>query len=88
MNNRKMDVSAIETRRLLFKARERRKTLMAISWPSEGRIVPLSQIKHIRQTLKLCEGDGVTRDAFYSKGVRVDSFINEYRQVLRKLASR
>jgi len=88
MNNRKMDVCAIETRRRLFKAREHRKTLMAISWPGEGRVVPMPQIKHIRQTLKLCEEDGITRDTFYSKGVRVDSFINEYRQVLRKLASR
>jgi len=48
----------------------------------------MKQVKHIRQMLKLCEEDGVTRDAFYSKGVRVDSFINEYRLVLRKLASR
>jgi death-on-curing protein len=88
MANRKMDVCAIETRRGLFRTREHRKTLMAISWPGDGRIVPMPQIKHIRQTLKLCEGDGVTSDAFYSKGVRIDSFINEYRQVLRKLASR
>jgi hypothetical protein len=88
MNNRKVDICAMETRRILFKPREHRKTVMAISWPSDGRVVPMHQIKYIRQTLKLCEGDGVTRDAFYSKGVRVDSFINEYRQVLRKLASR
>jgi death-on-curing family protein len=88
MNNRKVDVCAIETKKLFFKTTERRKTLMAISWPGDGRKVSMNQIKHIRQTLKLCEEDGVTRDAFYSKGVRVDHFINEYRLVLRKLASR
>ncbi len=88
MSNRKVDVCAMETRRRLLKTRQHPKTLMAISWPGDGRVVPMPQIKHIRRTLNLCEEDGVTRDAFYSKGVRVDSFINEYRQVLRKLASR
>lgn len=87
-SNRKMDVCAMETRRRLFKTSKHHKTLMAISWPGDGRTVPMPEVKHIRQMLKLCEEDGVTRDAFYSKGVRVDSFINEYRLVLRKLASR
>jgi death-on-curing family protein len=88
MNNRKVDICATETRKRFFKTTERRKTLMAISWPGDGRVVPMNQVKHIRQTLKLCEEDGVTRDAFYSKGVRVDQFINDYRIVLRRLASR
>jgi hypothetical protein len=89
MNNGKVDVCATETRRnLLLKRTQQRKTRMVLRWPGEGRTVPLNEVKHIRQTLKLCEEDGVTRDSFYAKGVRVDRFINEYRTVLRKLASR
>jgi death-on-curing protein len=88
-NNGKMDVCRSETRRILrLKAGQHSKTLMVIRWPGDGRTVPIKEIKHIRQTLKLCEGDGVTSDTFYAKGVRVDRFINDYRVVLRKLASR
>jgi len=88
MNHRKVDICAIETKRVFFKKTQQRKTIMAVPWPGDGRVVPMKQVKHIRQTLKLCEEDGVTRDAFYSKGVRVDQFINDYRTVLRRLASR
>lgn len=89
MKNRKMDVCATETRRTIFlKKTQHRKTLMAVRWTGDGRTVPIEQIKHIRLTLKLCEEDGVTSDTFYAKGVRVERFINEYRLVLRKLASR
>jgi death-on-curing protein len=89
MKNRTMDVCATETRRtILLRKSQHRKTLMAIRWTGDGRTVPIEQIKHIRRTLKLCEEDGVTSDTFYAKGVRVDRFINEYRLVLRKLASR
>jgi death-on-curing protein len=86
--NMKMQVCKTEIRRGLLKTTRRPKTEMVISWPSDGRTVPISQIKHIRQTLELCEEDGVTRDRFYDKGVRIERFINEYRLVLRKLASR
>jgi death-on-curing protein len=90
LKNQKMAVvGAIETRRMLFIATTRRRTtLMTVRWPGDGKTVPIGQIKHIRQTLKLCEEDGVTRDSFYAKGDRIDRFINEYRLVLRKLASR
>jgi death-on-curing protein len=72
----------------LFGRRSRPKTLMAIEWPGDGRQVAIGTIKHLRRTLGLCEEDGVTRDSFYEKGVRIDAFINNYRQVLRQLASR
>jgi death-on-curing protein len=68
--------------------RPRSKTVMSIKWPGEGRPVTINEIKHIRRTLKLCEEDGVDRDTFYERGVRVDKFINEHRTVLRRLASR
>lgn len=87
--NEKMNISKIETRRnLLGRTTQRERLRMSAKWPDEGKTVPIGQIKHIRQTLKLCEEDGVTRDSFYEQGVRVDRFINEYRLVLRKLASR
>ncbi|HEY4827004.1 MAG TPA: hypothetical protein VIH85_09550, partial [Solirubrobacteraceae bacterium] len=85
--NNKVAIVVTETHGL-FRKRAREKTVMTIDWPNDGRAVTLNTIKHVRRTLKLCEEDGVTRDAFYSQGVRIDSFINEYRLVLRKLASR
>jgi hypothetical protein len=88
-NNGKMDVCRTETRRvLLLRAGHRRREQMAIRWPGEGRTVPVKEVKHVRHTLKLCEEDGVTSDSFYAKGVRIDRFINDYRVVLRRLASR
>jgi death-on-curing protein len=87
-SNGKADIFRMETRRALLRTKTWQKTLMALRWPGEGRTVPINEIKHVRQTLKLCEEDGVTSDSFYAKGVRVDRFINDYRVVLRKLASR
>lgn len=85
--NNKVSIVVTETHGL-FRRRERDKTVLTIDWPGDGRTVSLNQLKHVRRTLKLCEEDGVTRDAFYSQGVRIESFINDYRLVLRKLASR
>jgi len=87
LKNQKVAICAMEARGGLFR-RQREKTRMAIEWPGDGRTVSINTIKHIRKTLGLCEEDGVTREAFYEKGVRVDRFINEYRLVLRRLASR
>jgi death-on-curing family protein len=88
LKSQKVSISALETHRTFFRKRQQQKTKMVIRWPGDGKTVPIGRVKEIRQTLKLCEEDGVTRDAFYAKGVRVDRFINEYRIVLRKLASR
>lgn len=87
--NHKMNISKVEVRRtLLGRTTQRQRLRMSAKWPDEGKTVPMGQIKHIRQTLKLCEEDGFPRDVFYQRGVRVDRFINEYRLVLRRLASR
>jgi death-on-curing family protein len=88
LKSQKVSISALETRRVFFRKTQRQRTRMVIRWPGDGKTVPISKIKDVRQTLNLCEEDGVTRDAFYAKGVRVDRFINDYRIVLRKLASR
>jgi death-on-curing protein len=80
-------VAVIRTdRRLLFGPRQT--TVMSLDWPGDGKTVVVSTIKHIRSTLQLREEDGVTRDIFYDQGVRIDRFINDYRLVLRRLASR
>jgi prophage maintenance system killer protein len=86
--SQKVAICRREARGGLFGRREKHKTLMAIEWPGDGRVVSIGVVKHIRKTLKLCEEDGVTRDSFYVSGVRIDRFINEYRTVLRQLASR
>lgn len=88
LKNSKVDISKTETRRTLFVKKQRQRTRMILKWPGDGKTVPINEVKHLRQTLNLCEEDGVTRDAFYAKGVRIDRFINQYRIVLRKLASR
>ncbi len=64
------------------------KAVMSIDWHDDGREIAIGTVKHIRETLRLCERDGVTRETFYGGGLRVDRFINEYRIVLRKLANR
>jgi death on curing protein len=84
--NMKVAICRKDERGGLF-GRRRPKTLMAISWPSEGRTVSINEIKHIRKTLRLCEEDGVTSDVFYERGIRIDRFINDYRLVLHQLAS-
>ena len=88
LKNRKVAVNDLETKRTLFGKKRRKKRLLVINWPGDGRTVPIGQMKFVRQALQLCEEDGVPSDAFYEKGVRIDRFINEYRIVLRKLASR
>jgi len=88
LKNQKVSISAVETRRTFFRRKQRHATKLVIKWPGDGKTVPIGQIKHIRQKLGLCEEDGVTRDAFYLKGLRIDRFINDYRIVLRKLANR
>ncbi len=85
--NHKVPIIVTETRGLVIR-RQLEKTVMSIDWPGDGRTVAVGTIKHLRRTLKLCEEDGVPKDAFYGQGIRIDAFINEYRLVLRKLASR
>jgi prophage maintenance system killer protein len=86
LKNQKAAVCRPDARARLM--RRSPKTLMSIGWPGDGRQVSIGRIKDVRSTLKLGEEDGVTSDTFYSRGVRVDAFINEYRVVLRRLASR
>jgi death-on-curing protein len=62
------------------------KRIGSIAWPGETREVALKEIKRIRDLCRLREEDGVDSDSFYSYSVVVDSFVNRYRTVLRRLA--
>jgi death-on-curing protein len=57
-----------------------------IPWPGENREVALKEIKKVRAICRLREEDGINSDSFYSYSVVVDSFVNRYRTVLRRLA--
>jgi death on curing protein len=63
-----------------------RKRIGNIGWPGENREVGVKQIKKVREICKLREEDGVDSEGFYSYSVVVDSFVNRYRAVLRRLA--
>ncbi len=57
-----------------------------IGWPGENREMYIKDIKKVRQICRLREEDGVDSDAFYSDTAIIDSFVNRYRAVLRRLA--
>lgn len=66
--------------------KEVRKHVGTIGWPGENRQVVIGDIKKARRICKLCEEDGVDSDAFYDETAIIDSFVNQYRSVLRRLA--
>ncbi len=57
-----------------------------IGWPGENREVGVKELKRVREICRLREQDGVDSESFYSYSVVVDSFVNRYRTVLRRLA--
>jgi death on curing protein len=57
-----------------------------IGWPGENREIGIGAIKKVRKACGLCEEDGVDSEAFYNQYAIVDSFVNRYRTVLRRLA--
>ncbi len=48
--------------------------------------IDVTEIKRIRRALRLDEAHGVDSAAFYDFESRVDTFVNQYRQVLSRLA--
>lgn len=62
--------------------------LGSIGYPGEDREVGVSIIKHVRKMCGLSEQDGVDSSVFYDKEAIIDSFINNYRTVLRRLANK
>ena len=57
-----------------------------IGWPGESRQIGIGAIKKVRKHCGLCEEDGVDSESFYNRLDMVDSFVNRYRTVLRRLA--
>lgn len=57
-----------------------------IGWPGENVQMSIGSIKNVRKLCHLCEEDGIDSDAFYSDTAVIDSFVNRYRSVLRRLA--
>lgn len=60
--------------------------LGSIGYRDEGTEVSFRDLKNLRKMCKLTEQDGVDSDAFYEKADVVDTFVNRYRTVLRRLA--
>lgn len=57
-----------------------------IPWPGDNREVGIRELKKIREICRLREADGTDSTSFYSYAAVVDSFVNRYRAVLRRLA--
>lgn len=72
----------------IFRRREdtRRRRIASIGYRDEGTVLAKSEIKYIRGLCNLTEDDGVDSTMFYSSGDIIDSFVNRYRKVLRRLA--
>ena len=64
------------------------KRIGTIGYRDEGTLVAMKDIKTVRTICGLREEDGVPSDTFYESGAVVDSFVNRYRTVLRRLARR
>ena len=80
----------IEKQRLLgFRKPERtrrRTKIMQIAYGGEGDLVQVNTIKKIRRQCRLSSEDGVDSRAFYDDEATLDSILNEYRFLLKRLA--
>jgi death-on-curing protein len=63
-----------------------RKVIGRIGYHSEGEQVAIKTIKQLRRMCHLTEEQGVDTDAFYEGADIIDTFVNRYRTVLRRLA--
>jgi prophage maintenance system killer protein len=63
-----------------------RKIIGRIGFHSDGEVVSLKTIKELRRMCRLTEEDGVDTQAFYEGADVIDTFVNKYRTVLRRLA--
>jgi death-on-curing family protein len=78
----------IEERSLFRKPRLSRKHVGTIPYPRESVLISIENIKFIRKLCRLREEDGVDSDAFYEDGATIDTFINQHRKILQRLANR
>jgi death-on-curing family protein len=83
-----IDIIKIETKtRGLIRRRqvETKKRIFNIGYPGDTRFVSLKVLKQVRRVCRLMEEDGVDTEAFYSEAAVVDSFVNKYWTLLRRL---
>jgi len=62
------------------------KRVGSIPWPGENREVGIKELKKVREICRHREEDGTDSTSFYFYTVIVDSFVNRYRTLLRRLA--
>jgi death on curing protein len=72
----------------IFKKRteRRRHKVATIGYRDEGTQLSKGEVKNIRELCGLTEADGVDSNMFYASGEIIDSFVNNYRKLLRRLA--
>ncbi|MHB1157151.1 MAG: type II toxin-antitoxin system death-on-curing family toxin [Phycisphaerales bacterium] len=63
-----------------------RKKVFQIACSGMNQTVQISTIKEVRRKCNLREEDGVDSDSFYGTQDRVDHFLNEYRNILKRLS--
>ncbi len=78
----------VEEKPLFRKPRMVRRRVGSVGYPREGVLISIENIKHVRMICKLRETDGVDSDAFYDDGATIDTFINQHRRILQRLANR
>jgi death on curing protein len=77
-----------EVRAGLFRQRrdKRRIRIATVGYRDEGTVIAKGDVRKLRRICKLDEENGVDSEMFYSTGEIIDSFVNRYRKVLRRLA--
>jgi death-on-curing protein len=89
IDSNRVEVVKVETEKPTLLRRHPRTVRKRVGWigyRNEGTEVSIKDLKAVRRMCKLTEADGVDTDAFYNHSAVVDSFINQYRTVLRRLA--
>ena len=76
----------VTVKRLLRKPIVEKQRLITMPWPSDGRSVGIKQIKAVRRATCLDAVNGCDSESFYNQADMVDVFINDYRDILSKLA--
>jgi prophage maintenance system killer protein len=68
------------------KTKVRAQRICCIGWHDEGSPIAQRDIRSVRRLANLTEDDGVDARAFYGDDGVVDSYVNYYRKILKKLA--
>jgi death-on-curing family protein len=68
------------------KIRNRNGGIYRTGYPRSNFEIPVGEVKRIRKGLRLDELHGVDSTGFYSLDGKVDSFVNKYRNLMKRLA--